>query len=72
MIWNLDHPHTGNACKISDLENRSAHAQMAWSQKFGKSEISLDTGFALRQRLNFWRTKYTRYSQKVSLGSFGG
>jgi len=44
MIWSLAHPHTGNACKIYDLENRSAHAQMAWSQKFGKSEISLDTG----------------------------
>ena len=34
MIWNIDHPHTGNACKISDLENRSAYAQVAWSQKF--------------------------------------
>ena len=44
MIWNLAHPHTENACKISDLENRSAHAQMDWSQQFGKSEISLDTG----------------------------
>ena len=39
--------HTGNACKISDLERRSAHAQMAWSQKIGKSEISLDTGVTL-------------------------
>jgi len=48
MIWSLAHTHTGNACKISDLENSSAHAQMAWSQKFGKSEISLDTDFSCR------------------------
>jgi len=29
MTWNLARPHTGNACKISDLENRSADVQMA-------------------------------------------
>jgi len=29
---------------MHDLEYDSAHAQMAWSQRFHKSEISLDTG----------------------------
>jgi len=28
---------------MHDLEYRSAHVQMAWSQRFRKSEISLDT-----------------------------
>jgi len=31
------------ASEMQDLEYYSAHAQMAWSQRLRKSEISLDT-----------------------------
>ena len=31
---------------MQDREYHSAHVQMAWSQRFFKSEISINTGFS--------------------------
>jgi len=43
QLWYLSENRTASACEMHDLEYHSAHAQMAWSQRFRKSEISLDT-----------------------------
>ena len=40
----LTYQWTATACEIHDLKHHSARAQMAWSQRCRKSQVSLDTG----------------------------
>jgi len=50
---------------MHDVEYHSAHVQMAWSQRFHKSEFSLDTGWQFKTNLILW-TSYTAHQRENS------